>query len=573
MRDINTNHLDFLFNLFILVSVLLIYANTIVSPFIFDDWEYIGDNPSIYMKEFSFSYIKNAFSSHRPVAQFTFALNYYFHQYQLIGYHLTNMIIHVLVAICLYWLIKSILFFDPLMKSQHTSYRSVIAFFSTALWAFHPVQLYSVTYLVQRMNSLAALFYLLSMLCYIKARNISVTHTKISLFIIMLLFSMLALGCKPNAIILPLMIFCYEWYFYQDLNFKAMKVQLWSLIIIFAIICIMIFYILLADQISILFLKHQGNFFHILYQRSLTELRIFIFYLSVLIYPHPSRLNLDYDLLESSSLFNPPSTSFSLIATLFFIFLIVYWAKKKNYLSFALLWMILNLLIESLHPELELMYLHRLYIPSMLFFLAIVSLIVNISANFPLKLTLLGAIALYFSFCTHWANNIWKDELTLWTDCVTKSPNKARPYNNLANALSRREKLNEAICHYQKAIELDPNLALYHNNLAVAYGKQGKIDQAMLHLKETIRLAPDCAPAYNNIGLILMNQGKVKEAIWHFKKALSIDWQYSDAHNSLGVALAEEGRDSEAIFHFQTSLLMSPQNPTALYNLKKINQK
>ena len=153
--------------------VFLIYSNTLESPFVFDDQPRIKENPDIRINDLNLKkVIQTAFgkesSNARPVSNITFALNYYFHQYNSKGYHLVNIIIHILAGIILFYFLKTTLMISSGRLTYHRA--SLIAFFAALIWLAHPIQTQSVTYIVQRHNSLAALFYILSFLLYLKGR-------------------------------------------------------------------------------------------------------------------------------------------------------------------------------------------------------------------------------------------------------------------------------------------------------------------------------------------------------------------------------------------------------------------
>ncbi len=160
--------------LILLLFVILgfgIYSNTLEAPFIFDDTIGIQDNPHIRMTKLTFKEIGKAgfkSSSSRPIAFITFALNYYFHQYNLTGYHVVNITIHILTGFFLYLFIKATLSM-PLLRPKY-DYPDLIAFFTALVWLVHPVHTQSVTYIVQRLNSMAAMFFVLSLLLYVKGR-------------------------------------------------------------------------------------------------------------------------------------------------------------------------------------------------------------------------------------------------------------------------------------------------------------------------------------------------------------------------------------------------------------------
>jgi hypothetical protein len=156
---------------FALVAFLL-YSNTFQNPYIFDDWHHIEVNPHIQITSLSWDAILGAgFDSplrFRPVAYITLALNYYFHGLDLAGYHLVNILIHLAAGIFLYMFLRITLSLQQ--GRQHLEHAVWLPFAAAMIWLVHPLHVQSVSYIIQRMNSLAAMFYILSMLLYVKAR-------------------------------------------------------------------------------------------------------------------------------------------------------------------------------------------------------------------------------------------------------------------------------------------------------------------------------------------------------------------------------------------------------------------
>jgi hypothetical protein len=348
--------------------------NTFNSPFIFDDFQNILLNPHIRMTSITPEGIAEAFKGPcmtRPLANLSFALNYYFGQYNVQGYHLVNIIIHILNGILLYLLFKATLsisnsstFIDQRKTENHPpDYFPVIPFLAALLWLVHPLHTQSVTYIVQRMNSMAAMFYMLSLLLYIKGRmkqnsktdrrdHKGATGNQRLYFAGCLLSGILAAGSKETVATLPFFIFLYEWYFFQDLNPAWAKRHFKWLGCAF-----------------ILFAVMAAVFDFTLNQRVLTQFRVVVYFISLLFYPNPGRLNLDYNFSLSDSLFDPIATLFSLCVIIGLVWLAVYTAKKNRLLSFGIFWFLGNLVIESSLIALEIIYEHRTYLPSMFIFL------------------------------------------------------------------------------------------------------------------------------------------------------------------------------------------------------------
>ena len=199
---------------------LMAYANTFRVPFQFDDNPNIVENPSIRLKTLSTAWLGQLIrlnsGSIRFFSYFTFALNYYFGGLNVFGYHLVNLLIHIGSGLVLYWFLL-LTFRLPSLRERYGSAAFPIALFSSLLFLCHPVQTQSVTYIVQRMASMAGLLYLLAMALYVKGRLASGIRRYL-FFGGMFLVYLLGLFTKENVAILPLFIALYEFYFFQGLE-------------------------------------------------------------------------------------------------------------------------------------------------------------------------------------------------------------------------------------------------------------------------------------------------------------------------------------------------------------------
>jgi len=583
-----------------------LYSKTLQGPFIFDDVSKIKDNPNIRLTEFEANKIlKAAFgkgsAKSRPVGNISFALNYYFHQYHLEGYHIVNIIIHILTGIFLFYFLKTTLSLPSVKTTGNGSAK--IAFFAALIWLVNPIQTQSVTYVVQRLNSLAALFYILSFWLYVKARLTDHRGKKWSRFGGAVAAWVLALGCKQNAAILPFFIFLYEWYFLQDLSSKWLKSNLKYLaavVILFGVIALLY---LGTDPLQRLSsIKDFANKDFTLTERVMTQFRVIIYYISLIFFPHPSRLNLDYDFPLSTSLISPLTTLLSLSAIVGLILLAIYFARKERLLSFCILWFFGNLLIESSIIPLAIIFEHRNYLPSMLVCLIPVILAYRYIKLSWIKIGLMCLIVSVFSFWTYQRNRVWQNEITLWTDIVQKSPDKARPHANLGDAFKKEGKLDAAIEQFMTAVRLDPSLPEPYNNLGVVLAKQGKIDEAIDYysraikikpsyaeayfnlgstlaahgqimqaidmLSKALQLNPDSARVHSNLGSLFIKQGNLEKALYHNKEALRLDPQLVEAHNNMGIVLMREGKLEAAISQFREALQIDPNFKPAANSLR-----
>lgn len=535
---------------FLAILVFSVYSNTLGSPFVFDDKDNIENNPYIRINRLDRSSLQAAGRSiiaTRPVANLSFALNYYFHGYRVFGYHLVNILIHITNGILLYLLVKNTLNLadqefrslrrpEPGKKpekvtdntsrptSANGSYlnASRISFFTALVWLVHPIHTQSVTYIVQRMNSMATLFYMLALLLYARGRVTQNLKCRIILFAGCVLSGFLALGSKEISVTLPLFIILYEWYFFQDLSFSWLKRRSLLLAGMLIFLVLVVFWYTGTHPLQRILSDYGGRDFT-LSQRLLTEFRVVIYYISLLIFPHPSRLNLDHDFALSLSLLHPLSTLFSIAGIIGLFGLAIYLARKNKLISFCILWFLCNLVVESSIIALEIIFEHRTYLPSMMLALMVVILI-----DRHIKLRWLGVGILCFAvalgtFWTYNRNKVWQNDISLRRDTVAKSPRKARPHYGLGVALAAQGHLEEAIIHFNSALSIDPNYVAARNSLGSAFARQGKVKKAIEQYNKVLEKNPGYAGAHYNLGKVQASLGNIEDAIFSFRKALAIN--------------------------------------------------
>jgi len=343
------------------------YSNTFHVPFHFDDRPNITENPNIQIKVFSWEHIerliKNTYKeSIRVFSYFTLALNYYFGGFNVFGYHLVNFFVHIASGIFLYWFLL-LTFNLPSLKEKYGLISYKVALFSSLIFISHPIQTQSVTYIVQRMASMAGMFYLLALVLYIKGR-LSTGRPRVFYFAGTAFSYLLGVFSKENVAILPLFIALYEFYFFQkfDLSPKGKKILI---VLVVGLFILGAFGLIIWGKryMNVIIEGYQYRTFT-MSERALTQFRIVLYYITLLIYPHPSRLNLDYDFPISKTILDPPATLISILIVAGLIGYSIWTAKKRPVLSFCILWYFGNLVIESSIFPLEMVYEHRLYLPA-----------------------------------------------------------------------------------------------------------------------------------------------------------------------------------------------------------------
>jgi len=535
-----------------LVLFLLVfsaYLNTFQTPPVLDDFHSFVEEPRLQIESFSLVKLKDltqtefGYSRFLPMA--TFAWDFYWGKGHISAFHATNLAIHYA---CLGGVIFFLLTLFRCLRSQFPDEIPGrfpvfwLVFFIAGIWALNPVQTNAVTYLVQRMTSLAAMFYLLSFSFYMNAR-LRQQHKGKRLMVVFLYFltGITALGAflsKQNSATLPLLIILAEILFFTpDLIQRLLRCKLLSAF--FAILVTIggfwFFYSLLPSLLS--GYDHR-NF--TLSQRLLTELRIVSSYILLLILPLPQLMNLEHDPTLSMSLFSPLSTFFALIFLSILVLIAWKTRNRQRLISFGISWFLVNLVIESTIIPLELEFEHRLYLPSIGFYLALgMAIVVVLNKLVKIKEVVIpvrivvscGFIILsVFSLMTYMRNVCWTDNVSLYSDCVAKAPMKARNHSNLSRAYANKGDYDQAIAEAERAIKLGKE---HHEeywvsacNIISAYVAKGDIEKAISEGEQLIMESPEKAKqnAYplvlHNLGDAYIKSGRYKDAYNIFLKAL-----------------------------------------------------
>jgi Flp pilus assembly protein TadD len=585
--------------------IFITYSHTLHSPFVFDDIRNVSSNTATEVTDLSFANMRKAAVDSpigtRPVSYITFAVNYFFHQHEVYGYRLVNLFIHMLNGLLLYLFLMNT-FKLPVLQNR-IKHPFWVAYLATMIWVIHPLQVQSVTYIVQRMNSLATLFYMLAFLCYLKARLGGSSKRRWICAAASFISGLLALGSKEIAVTLPFFILLYEWMFFQDMDFVWLKRNTIVLAAAGFFLLVMAFIYVGRNPWQVIAAGYGGRDFTI-WERLMTEPRVVLHYIELFVFPLPTRLTLLPEFSVSTSLIDPATTLPAMIGVMFIISTAMVLAKEMRLISFSILWFLGNLVVESSLVPLEIIFLHRTYLPSMMASLLVTHLVLqHVRSEKFAKLMLFSGL-LILTFWTYERNETWCDKVYFWRDCLQKNPTDYRVYNNLGKALEERGDVEVAIGMFEKAILVNPEHPRPYNNLGVALMNRGNINEASDVLYKALEKVPenpethynlglnhnarndlqkaeehylkahkfsakDSDPdVHNNLGITMARQGKLKEAVEHFREAVRINNDDPFAHNNLGITLARMGENREAINHFQHALRINPNDRLAWNNLQ-----
>ena len=569
--------------LFIALVCCLAYANTFHVPFQFDDFYSILGKPFVRdIRLFFGGGAVRFMSDHafrmRPVGYFTFALNYWLGGADVTGYHVVNLVIHILNGFLVYWLVV-LSFRGPVLEGSSLRGSSrLIALFSALLFVSHPVQTEAVTYIVQRLASLAALFYLLSLASYVRWRLSSgvgpaAGWKTLHWYALSLVSAVLAMKTKETAFTLPVTIALYEFLFFTG-GLRKRVAYLVPLLLTMLIIPVGLIGAntplgeMIGEVEKVTTVGHIPRSTYLF-----TEFRVMMTYLRLLFLP--VNQNLDYDYPLYYSFFDPPVIlSFLFLAALlgaglYLLYRDIKRPSVKRLISFGVFWFFIALSVESsVIPIKDVIFEHRLYLPSVGFIIALtVSLFIvagRLKSAYPaiMKSTIyaLAGIILAFSALTYARNEVWQSGVSLWKDVIQKSPSKARAYKCLGLAYQGKGMYGKAIEEYTKAISLDPYYADIFNNLGSAYHYEGVYGRAIEAYTRAISLYPADSSYYNNRGLSYAAAGEYEPAARDYLKAISIDPYYAEAFHNLGAVYHIQGRYDEAIAEYTRAILLAPNN-------------
>jgi tetratricopeptide (TPR) repeat protein len=591
----------------VLLLGLLAYSNTLHVPFVFDDEPNIINNPAVRQSAHL------PFSGLRWFGLLTFAWNYAWGGLDVFGYHLVNLFIHLTSTVVVYGLVTTTLRTPALATADDTRRAPLVsAWLCSLLFVCHPIQTQAVTYTVQRLASLATLFYLLALLGYARARLPGTPARRTIFYLAAMAGAVLAMKTKEIAFTLPAAILLYELFFFRGKWLRVLAVVPFATIALLVPIALME-HAAAVGPASIENAVHVGADAAIpRYAYLLTQTRVVVTYLRLLCLPVTQ--NLDYDFPISRSLTAP----YVVLSLLFLVSLVgagllAYLRSRRStdaasarlrMMAFGIFWFFLALSVESsVIPLADVIFEHRLYLPSFGAFLAAACAFAMIEVKLTparARLAKVGAAAvvLALGIAAYARNSVWRDEGVLWMDVLAKSPNKARAHNNAGNLFFLpRGRIEEAISHYQTALRLRPGYADAHSNLGIAYERQGRLDDAAREYEMAIRFASDQWAAHNNLAGIYLKRGRAEDAVREilaylqlapgseagffnlglayealgrkddaiaaFLRVVAINPRHAKTHASLANLYLKQGRPTEAIPHLQRLVSLQPENRAA----------
>ena len=554
-------------------AVMAVYGHTFDVPFYLDDFPSIKENTAI-----SDCYdIKSLwrYAPLRIVGYFSFALNYHLHKFSVAGYHVVNLMIHLLAVGAVFMFAKGLTRTSSLKGKINQSAAKWFPFLSAAVFALHPLQTQAVTYIVQRLASMAAMFYIFSLLSYLYAR-ISINNVKRWLwFSSFILFALLALFTKQNTVTLPVAVFMIEWIF-----FSQNKKQL-GLIVFFAIISLgaalaAVRFFFQYDPFSLDALQALTRDTTIITRKEYLNTQFVVLWKYIRLFFWPAGLHLDYDVPVLTDFFDWRVIC-SMTAHLCALAAAVLMKKRFPVVAFAVLFYYLAHLVESsLIPIRDLLFEHRTYLPNLGLCLGagwLAAVFLSNRKKTYIAATVVGLLLLSMSAVAWQRNQMWRNPLSFWRDCAERSPQKMRPWNTLGVMLLQAGKDNEAEKAFERALQArqyKTGVQTAAANLIILRRRSGKLKEALqmadFLLKQDITLL-NRSKVINSKGNIYFAMKQYIPAEKCYRQAIDIYPKSLFAMNNLAHIFIISKRPGEAKDMFIEILKIDPQHKEAKHNL------
>ena len=575
----------------LILAAIVVYSDSFHGPFIFDDSTVIEQATARHPWP-----VWHTLIGPRPVVQATLALNYLIGGSDVTGYHVVNLCIHILAALALFGVVRRTLTLPSLggpfdatqgrPEPGRTGGRfdertaASLAFCAALLWAVHPLQTQAVTYVIQRMESLMGLFYLLTLYCFIRSESSPMPRAWHAAAVAA---CALGMGSKEVMVSASPIVLLYDRSFIAGSFREALRRRRGLYIALAATWLILVRSGIEAfgpHAISAGFQLQAVTPFQ--YARS--EPGVILHYLALAFWP--AGLCLDYGW--------PVANGFGQIApgaiVIGGLLAATIWALvRRPKWGFLGAWFFLILApTSSIMPIKDLAFEHRMYLP-----LAAVVLVVILAAYLAgqrlagagegpkvagqlLAAILILSAAIALGYATFLRNKDYSTALAIWSDTARKAPLNARALNNLGWELRNAGDYTGALDCLNRAIKLRPKYADAYNNRAYTYVSLKQFDKALDDCNKAIEFKSDFAAPYNNRGNLYNLLGDTEKALADLDRAIELKPDYYEAYNNRGLVCATAGRYQEALKDFSKAIEIKPDGPTpyrsrafAHYDLKE----
>jgi tetratricopeptide (TPR) repeat protein len=544
----------------IVLVALAAYFNTFSVPFLNDDEGSITENATIRHlwpigDALSPPHADGVTVGGRPMLNLSLAVNYAISGPAVWSYHALNLIIHIFAGLVLFGIVRRTLL-RPVLRERFGQMALPLALASALLWTVHPLQTESVTYIVQRAESLMGLFYLLTLYCFVRAVE---SRKPVVWLTLSMVACLLGMASKEVMVSAPLMVWLYDRTFVAGTFRKAWR-QHGRYYFGLAATWLVLGWLVIGTG-------GRGGTAGFgtevtWWAYALTQFGAITHYLWLTVWPQNLIFTYGTELAKPGIEIVPYVLLVVLLAAGTLTAL-----RRAPGIGFLGAWFFLVLAPSSsvVPVATETMAEHRMYLALAPVVVLAVLGVYRLIGKGSVVVSL--ALALVLAWLTFHRNETYRSALAIWSDTVVKCPNNPQAHNNLGIALADQGRTGEAIAQYQTAIAIKPDYAEAYNNLGNSLLQNGRVNEAVIQFQNAIKTEPNNADIHNNFGKALLQNGRVDEAVIQFQNALAIQPNHAKAENNLGSALIQKRRPDEAAVHWQKALAIEPDFAGADYNL------
>lgn len=525
-----------------------VYKHQFIS---YDDGTYIVNNQNI--KTLNYQTICWAFKTQyaanwHPLTWLSLAIDYHLFKNWAGGFHIVNVIFHILNTILLFYLFK------------YLTNKIGTSFFIAAAFALHPLHVESVAWVVERKDVLSMFFWILTMIAYVQYAK----SLKIKWYVVSLVLFIFGLMAKPMLVTLPFVLLLLDyWPLERKFSFRLLTEKI-------------PFFVLSVCSSIITFIAQRnygamesGETFG-LFLRISNAVNAYVFYITktilpihlAVLYPHPG---------NGLTLFKAVMCALLLIAiSILFIYLL----RKYKFFTFGWLWFLGTLVpvigLVQVGPQ---AYADRYsYVPLIGLFV-----VIAFSAKEFLSkqnsICLAVIILLLWSFMASGWLECWKNDETLYTATLRNTENNHIILGNYINYLMSQKRFDEAIEKSGELLKMKPDSYQGHCNLGAMMFQKGRLDESQEQFKLAVKYKPDLAQGYFNLALVCREKKDFQQAILYYNEAIKLKPDYIDAYFCLGLTYEDLNQFEQAIEIYKAALKIEPNNQRLRYELESTSKK
>ncbi len=546
--------LHYLYLVIIVVTAIIAFIPSLNNDFVnWDDIIYDMNNDIIKSITFeNFSKIWSSFwmGNYHPVTLFSFAFDYHLFQMNPHGYHYHNLVLHLVNTVLVY-------FFCYHLFTKNTTVASIVAL----LFAIHPMHVESVAWISERKDLLYTLYYLLALISYIYYCK----RKKIGYFLLSLLFFVISLLSKAQAVTLPLVLFLIDYYLSGKFTVRTLLEK------------VPFFLLALAGGIVAIFAQKADNSINAVGLTGFSSL--FYGFYSIWFYLFkfviPVHLNCFYEYPFTGSGKVPFYVYLSPVIVILLVVIVFLTWKKQSYITFGILFFLF-----AIFPVLQFLPVGQAIVAERYSYIPYIGLFViagfgfeavrkKMNANRKRMVTSAGFVVIFLFFILTLSRAaVWKDSVSLWTDVMAKNPKSVTAYINRGYIYNQDpyKQYDKAIKDCNDGLKVDSNSFKLYINRATSFRKLAMYDLALADFSKAIQKNPKSYDTYLDRGILYTDRfAKYDLGIADFREFLKYSPNNKDGNYNMGVAFYKKGVYDSSMVYTQKAIAIDKDYGLAHY--------